>query len=174
MTPPTKKSSTTPNTATTKPSQPAGLAIVLVEPRIPQNTGNIARLCACTGAELYLIGSLGFRLGNKYLERAGMDYIDDVEIHHLPDWPDLLAAKPGWTPYFIDTYGGKSHTEITYPENTLLVFGSETHGLPKWLWEDYPEQCLRIPMLEGARSLNLSNAVAVVTYEVVRQRGIPV
>jgi tRNA (cytidine/uridine-2'-O-)-methyltransferase len=109
------------------------ITVVLVEPRIPQNTGNIARLCACTGADLYLVGSLGFRLNDKYLERAGMDYLDDIPIHHVPDFKDVLAQKPGATPYFVSTKAKINYTDIVYPENCLLVFGSESHGLPAWL-----------------------------------------
>lgn len=146
------------------------ITVVLVEPRIPQNTGNIARLCACTGADLYLVGSLGFRLNDKYLERAGMDYLDDIPIQHVPDFKDVKAAKPGWTPYFVSTKAKRNYTDIQYPENTLLVFGSESHGLPAWLIEEQPENSVRIPMRPDSRSLNLSNSVAIVLYEAVRQR----
>jgi tRNA (cytidine/uridine-2'-O-)-methyltransferase len=141
-----------------------------VEPRIPQNTGNIARLCACTGAELYLIGSLGFRLNDKYLARAGMDYMDDIPIHHLPDFKDLLAEKPGWTPYFLSTKAKKSYLNVQFPGKSLLVFGSESHGLPGWLVDENPETSIRIPMRENTRSLNLANSVSIVLYEAIRQR----
>ncbi|MCE3236805.1 MAG: tRNA ((34)/cytosine(34)/5-carboxymethylaminomethyluridine(34)-2-O)-methyltransferase TrmL [Vampirovibrio sp.] len=146
------------------------IAIVLVEPRIPQNTGNIARLCACTGADLYLVGSLGFRLNDKYLERAGMDYLDDIPIHHVPDFKDVLAAKPGWTPYFVSTKAQVNYTDAEYPQDVLLVFGSESHGLPAWLIEENPDNSVRIPMRANTRSLNLSNSVAIVLYEAIRQR----
>jgi tRNA (cytidine/uridine-2'-O-)-methyltransferase len=146
------------------------ITVVLVEPRIPQNTGNIARLCACTGADLYLVGSLGFRLNDKYLERAGMDYLDDIPIQHVPDFKDVQAAKPGWTPYFVSTKARQNYSDIEYPLNTLLVFGSESHGLPAWLIEEHPENSIRIPMRPDSRSLNLSNSVAIVLYEAVRQR----
>ncbi|HEY9746953.1 MAG TPA: tRNA (cytidine(34)-2'-O)-methyltransferase [Oculatellaceae cyanobacterium] len=165
MTQPTSPSSTLPNLK----ADPQ-VAIVLVEPRIPQNTGNIARLCACTGAELYLVGSLGFRLGDKYLARAGMDYLDNVPIHHLPDFKDVLAEKPGWTPYFLSTKAKKSYMDVAFPEKSLLVFGSESHGLPAWLIEENPETSIRIPMRENARSLNLANSVSIVLYELIRQR----
>ena len=138
------------------------IAVVLVEPRIPQNTGNIARLCACTGAELYLVGSLGFRLNDKYLSRAGMDYLDDIPIHHLADFNELLAAKPGWTPYFLSTKAKKSYLDVTFPSQCLLVFGSESHGLPAWLIEESMEMSIRIPMRENTRSLNLANSVSIV------------
>lgn len=146
------------------------ITVVLVEPRIPQNTGNIARLCACTGAELYLVGSLGFRLNDKYLERAGMDYLDDIPIHHVPDWKDMKAAKPGWTPYFVSTKAKRNYSDIQYPENALLVFGSESHGLPAWLIDENLETSIRIPMRPDSRSLNLSNSVSIVLYEAIRQR----
>src|ERR1044072_8502131 len=93
-----------------------GIAAAMVEPRIPQNTGNIPRLCACTGAQLYLVGSLGFRLGDKYLERAGMDYMDDIEIHQVPDFKDLKTALPGWAPYFLSTKARIAYTDIAYPD----------------------------------------------------------
>lgn len=146
------------------------IAVVLVEPRIPQNTGNIARLCACTGADLYLVGSLGFRLNDKYLERAGMDYLDDIPIHHVPDFKDVMAQKPGWTPYFVSTKAKVNYTDVAYPQDALLVFGSESHGLPAWLIEENPESSIRIPMRANSRSLNLSNSVAIVLYEAIRQR----
>lgn len=147
-----------------------GIAVVLVEPRIPQNTGNIARLCACTGADLFLVGSLGFKIGDKYLERAGMDYMDDIPIHHVPDFKDVKEARPGWTPYFLSTKAKRNYTDIVYPQNALLVFGSESHGLPAWVMEDHPETSIRIPMRPDTRSLNLANSVAIVLYEAIRQR----
>ena len=150
------------------------IAVVLVEPRIPQNTGNIARLCACTGAELYLVGSLGFQMGDKFLERAGMDYLDEITIHHLPDWKDLRAEKPGWTPYFLSTKAKKSHLEVRYETPALLVFGSETHGLPGWLIDEHPDTALRIPMQPDSRSLNLANSVSIVLYEAIRQQLSPI
>ncbi|HEY9686135.1 MAG TPA: tRNA (cytidine(34)-2'-O)-methyltransferase [Coleofasciculaceae cyanobacterium] len=147
-----------------------GVTIALVEPRIPQNTGNIARLCACTGAELYLVGSLGFKLGDKYLARAGMDYMDDIPIQQVPDFKDLLAQRSGYTPYFVSTKAEINYTDVVYPENTLLVFGSESHGLPAWLIDDNPDTSIRIPMRADARSLNLANSVSIVLYEIIRQR----
>lgn len=146
------------------------LAIVLVEPRIPQNTGNIARLCACTGASLYLIGSLGFRLDDKYLSRAGMDYLDDVPISHLSTFEALLAEKEGWTPIYVSTKAKQNYASIKYPKKSLLVFGSESHGLPAWLIEENPAESVRIPMRKGTRSLNLSNSVAILLYEAIRQQ----
>lgn len=147
-----------------------GVTVALVEPRIPQNTGNIARLCACTGSDLVLVGSLGFKLGDKYLERAGMDYLDDIPIAQAPDYHDLIAGYPDHVPYFISTKAQRNYTDVAFPEQALLVFGSETHGLPAWLIEENPDTSLRIPMMAGARSLNLANSVAIVLYEVIRQR----
>lgn len=145
------------------------IAVVLIEPRIPQNTGNIARLCKCAGAELYLIGDLGFRLGDKYLERAGMDYLKGIELEHLPTYEALLEKKPGWTPYFLSTKATKVHTQAAFKPKSLLVFGREDRGLPEWLIKDQVESSLRIPMIDGPRSLNLSNSVSIVLYEALRQ-----
>lgn len=147
------------------------IAVVLVEPRIPQNTGNIARLCACTGASLFLVGSLGFQFDDKHLQRAGMDYMDSVPIRHVPDFKDVLALHPGWTPYFLSTKATRVYSEARFNPGTLLVFGSETHGLPAWLIEENPETSLRIPLRPEARSLNLSNSVAIVLYEALRQQA---
>jgi tRNA (cytidine/uridine-2'-O-)-methyltransferase len=166
MTPSTAKSLSTRNTTLAAKSE---LAVVLVEPRIPQNTGNIARLCACTGAELYLVGDLGFRLSNKYLGRAGMDYMDSVEIHHLPSFEALLAEKPGWVPCYVDTYATQCYTDYAYPPKSLLIFGSETQGLPQQVVFNNPDTSVRIPMVAGVRSLNLSTSVAIVLYEAIRQ-----
>jgi tRNA (cytidine/uridine-2'-O-)-methyltransferase len=153
------------------------LAIVLVEPRIPQNTGNVARLCACTGADLYLVGSLGFRLGHntdahdRALKRAGLDYFNvGTPIRHVPEFQDVLTERPGWTPFYVSTKATRHYADVHYPENSLLVFGSETLGLPAWLIEENPEQSIRIPMRSEARSLNLANSVAIVLYEAIRQR----
>ena len=145
------------------------LAVVLIEPRIPQNTGNITRLCACTGADLYLVGSLGFRLDDKYLDRAGMDYKAQVNLKHVPDFRNVLEERPGWDVCFLSTKAKQSYTQKRYAPGTLLVFGPETSGLPEWVMMDYPESSVRIPMLPGRRSLNLSSAVSVVVYEAVRQ-----
>lgn len=99
-----------------------------------------------------------------------MDYLDDIPLAHVADFKDVKAAKPGYTPYFVSTKAKQNYTDIPYPENTLLVFGSESHGLPGWLIEENPENSIRIPMRPNSRSLNLSNAVAIVLYEAIRQR----
>lgn len=166
MTLPTTKSLTTPSTILATKSE---LAVVLVEPRIPQNTGNITRLCACTGASLYLVGSLGFRLNAKGVDRAGMDYLDQLTPIHVPDFEAVLAEHPGWTPYFLSTKAQRGLYEIAFQPKSLLVFGSESHGLPEWLIAQHPETSLRIPMREETRSLNLANAVSIVLYEALRQ-----
>lgn len=103
-----------------------------------------------------------------------MDYMDEIEIHHLPDFKDLLAQKPGWTPFFLSTKAKRLYTDMHYPEKSLLIFGSETQGLPVWLIEENPETSLRIPMAENTRSLNLSNSVGIVLYEAIRQLTMPV
>lgn len=146
------------------------IAIALVEPRIPQNTGNIARLCACTGALLYLVGSLGFRLNDKYLARAGMDYLDDIPIHHIDTYEALEEKFSDWAFFFASTKAGQNYATLAYPDKTVLVFGSETTGLPDWVIAEKPTQSIRIPMRANTRSLNLSNAVAIVLYEVIRQQ----
>jgi tRNA (cytidine/uridine-2'-O-)-methyltransferase len=147
------------------------LAVVLIEPQIPQNTGNIARLCVCTGVELYLIGTLGFVLGEKLMARAGMDYLDHSRIQHLSTFEALLAKKPGWTSFYLSTKATQSYTQVNYPPNSLLVFGSETHGLPEAFMAHHQNQCFRIPMVNEARSLNLSNAVSVVLYHALGQQS---
>lgn len=166
MTQLTPKSSPTPSTILAPNSE---LAVVLVEPRIPQNTGNITRLCVCAGVELYLVGSLGFRLDEKYLDRAAMDYKSQIELIHVAEFDEVLSRKPGWTPFYLSTKATKSYTQVTYAPKSLLVFGSETHGLPAWLIEKNPEQSVRIPMTSESRSLNLSNSVSIVLYEALRQ-----
>ncbi len=99
-----------------------------------------------------------------------MDYLDDIPIHHVPDIQDVMAAKPGWTPYYVSTKAKNNYTDIAYPQNALLVFGSESHGLPAWVVEENPETSIRIPMRPEARSLNLANSVSIVLYEAIRQR----
>jgi len=146
------------------------LNIVLYEPEIPQNTGNIARLCACTGASLYLVGKLGFSLSSKYTKRAGLDYWDSVDLHKVDSMDELYGQFPNGTFYYLTTKAKKLYTEIEFKENDFIVFGPETRGLPEKYVKD--ENARTIPMKEGQRSLNLSNSVAVVTYEAIRQNGI--
>lgn len=143
--------------------------IVLVEPRIPQNVGNIGRLCACTDTQLILVGDLGFSFNEKYLKRAGMDYLDHVTPQHYPDFPQVLAAYPEWTFSFLSTRAQNLYTQIPFQSRHLLVFGSETQGLPRAILDKYPEKSFRIPMLAERRSLNLSTSAGIVLYEGLRQ-----
>lgn len=148
----------------------ANLNIVLYEPEIPQNTGNIARLCACTGASLYLVGKLGFSLTSKYTKRAGLDYWESVDLHKVDTMEELFEANKDATFYYLTTKTKRKYTDIKFKEGDFIVFGPETRGLP----DDYVKDsnALTIPMKEGQRSLNLSNSVAIVAYEVIRQNGL--
>ena len=148
----------------------AKLNIVLYEPEIPQNTGNIARLCACTGASLYLVGKLGFSLSSKYTKRAGLDYWDSVDLHKIDTMEELLEANKSANFYYLTTKTNRKYTDVKFQDGDFLVFGPETRGLPKeYVGKD---TALTIPMKEGQRSLNLSNSVAIVAYEVIRQNGL--
>ncbi len=148
----------------------AALHIALVEPQIPQNTGNVARTCAVTGARLHLVGPLGFTITNAKLKRAGLDYWDKLDITFYSNLEDFLARAPG--PLFLfSTKGGGAYSEIAYPPGCCLVFGREDAGLPAPLLAQHP--CVRLPMRGSLRSLNLSNAVAVAAYEALRQWGFP-
>ena len=149
----------------------SSLHIVLVEPEIPQNTGNIARTCACTGATLHLVEPMGFRLTSKQLGRAGLDYWDEVEIRRYACMDAFLEEHAGDELYFFTGQAKTLHTEVPYGTNPYLVFGRESRGLDPQVLEKYPERCVRIPMRDGLRSLNLSNAVAVGAYEVFRVAG---
>ena len=144
--------------------------VVLYEPEIPQNTGNIARLCACTGANLYLVGKLGFSLSDKYTKRAGLDYWDSVNIHKVNTIEEIQEANPNATFYYLTTKSKKLYTDVKYNEGDFVVFGPESRGLPKeYVTRD---TAVTLPMKEGQRSLNLSNSVAITVYEVIRQNGI--
>lgn len=144
------------------------LNIVLVEPQIPQNTGNVARTCAVTGARLHLVGPMGFTPDDKKLKRAGLDYWSQLDITYYQDLSEFWAANRG--PYFFFTSKGTHrHTDVSYPDGAYLVFGREDAGLPEELLAAHPAQCVRIPMRRGERCLNLSNSVAVGVYEALRQ-----
>jgi tRNA (cytidine/uridine-2'-O-)-methyltransferase len=159
----------------TEPSRvsPSRLNVVLVEPEIPPNTGNIARLCAATDSTLHLIEPLGFALDDTQLKRAGMDYWRHVRWHKWANWPAFEAAVPSTARlWFIEQGGSMRYSEAAFQAGDYLVFGRETAGLPKGLLEKFPGQGLRIPMFNSdARSLNLSNCVALVVYEALRQQG---
>ena len=151
----------------------AKLNIVLVEPEIPQNTGNIARTCAATGAALHLVRPMGFEPDDKKLKRAGLDYWHLLDITYYDDLNDFLEKTKSGKYFFFSTKGTHRHSDIEYPDNCYLVFGKETRGLPEHLLMQYPEQTLRIPMMDEARSLNLSNSAAIAVYEVLRQWDYP-
>ena len=145
------------------------LNIVLVEPEIPQNCGNIARTCAATGCRLHLIRPLGFDISEKAVRRAGLDYWHMVEVFDYENLDDFFARNPAATVYFFTTKAKNRHVDVTYPDEVFLMFGKETKGLPEELLAAHPDTCLRIPMRNHLRSLNLSNSVAIAVYEVLRQ-----
>lgn len=145
--------------------------IVLVEPEIPQNTGNIVRTCAATGCRLHLVRPLGFSVEDKYLKRAGLDYWNQTEIFYYDCFDEILKANPEASFYFFTTKALKTHCDVKYKEGDFLVFGKETRGLPEELLVKNAKQCVRIPMIGETRSLNLSNSVAVAVYEGLRQDG---
>ena len=144
--------------------------IVLYQPEIPQNTGNIARTCASTGSTLHLIKPLGFSLEDKYLKRAGLDYWRMMEYHVYENFEELLERYPHARMHFLSTKAPRSYAQVQYGPDDFLVYGCETRGLPESLLSRVYERCVRIPMVEGARSLNLSNSVAIVLYEALRQQ----
>lgn len=144
--------------------------IVLCEPEIPQNTGNIARTCAAVGASLHLIKPLGFEIDDRKLKRAGLDYWHLLDITYYEGLEDFFEKNPDAAVYYFSTKAPKSFSEVTYPEKVYLMFGKETAGLPEELLLSHPDTTVRIPMRDHLRSLNLSNSVAVAVYEVLRQR----
>lgn len=148
------------------------LNIVLIEPQIPQNTGNIARTCAATSAKLHLVAPLGFEIDDKKLKRAGLDYWSLLDVHIYAGVREFFSQNKGSFFYF-STKASRVHTEISYPSKCYLVFGREDAGLDEALLRDNLDRTVRIPMLEEARSLNLSNSVAIGVYEVLRQWGYP-
>ena len=148
------------------------LNIVLFEPEIPENTGNIMRTCAATGAKLHLIRPLGFRLDQSSIKRSGVNYIDKVEYTLYDDYEDFCSKNPGEY-YYMTRYGKRAHSEFDYTDkskNIYLIFGKESTGIPKEILRDNLDRCIRIPSTDNVRSLNLSNCVAIVLYEVLRQQ----
>lgn len=145
--------------------------VVLVEPEIPQNTGNIARTCAATGCVLHLVRPLGFELSDKYLKRAGLDYWNLVEVRVHDDFGQVQREYPSARFRFFTTKAPRAYTEADYREGDFLVFGKETKGLDEELLVAHPQECVRIPMIGESRSLNLSNAVAIAVYEGLRQNS---
>ncbi len=147
----------------------AKINIVLHEPEIPQNTGNIARTCAATGAALHLIRPLGFAIDDRKLKRAGLDYWHQLDITYYDGLADFYAKNPEAEVYYFSTKAQHLYTEIEYPNPVFIMFGKETKGLPEELLHNNPDRCVRLPMREGLRSLNLSNSVAIAVYEILRQ-----
>ena len=151
----------------------ATLNIVLVEPEIPANTGNVARTCAATGTRLHLVKPLGFSVDDKHLKRAGLDYWNLLDITYYENLDDFFEKTKGGKYFYFSTKALNRHTDAKYEDNCYLVFGKETRGLPESLLLKNKETTLRIPMIEDARSLNLSNSVAIAAYEVLRQWNYP-
>lgn len=147
--------------------------IVLIEPEIPQNTGNIARTCAATGATLHLVGPLGFSIDDKHLKRAGLDYWSDVNVLFYQSIDEFFAKNPSQNLFYFSARGTKNYTSVDFTnlEDVFLIFGRESVGLPESLLVNNHSHCLRVPMLDKLRSLNLSNTVAIALYEVLRQKG---
>lgn len=149
------------------------LNIVMVEPEIPQNTGNVARTCAATGARLHLVGKMGFTPDDKKLKRAGLDYWYLLDITYYDTMEEFFEKNKDGNFFYFSTKAQKRHSDVKYPDNTYLVFGKETAGLPEDLLFANADKCVRIPMIDEARSLNLSNAVAIGVYETLRQWDYP-
>lgn len=147
------------------------LNIVLFEPEIPQNTGNIVRLAACTNSDVYLVGKLGFSIDSRHLKRAGLDYWDSVKITRVEKLEDLWKQYPSNNFYYLTTKTQKLYTDTEFKDGDFLVFGPETRGLPEALLKENTQTSITIPMQDGQRSLNLSNSVAIVVYEALRQTG---
>lgn len=143
--------------------------IVLLEPEIPANTGNIGRTCVATGSRLHLIKPLGFSLDEKELRRAGLDYWKNLDVTVYENFQDFLEKNPGAVPFMATTKAKKTYTEVSYPDNAYIMFGKESAGIPEEILVDYEETSVRIPMNEDIRSLNLSNSVAIMLYEALRQ-----
>ena len=147
----------------------AKLNIVLYEPEIPANTGNIGRTCVATGTKLHLIEPLGFSLSEKALKRAGMDYLSQLEVERYVNYEDFLQRNPGAKIYMATTKAKKIYSEASYEPDCYIMFGKESAGIPEEILVEHPEECVRIPMIGETRSLNLSNSVAIVLYEALRQ-----
>ena len=143
--------------------------VVLYQPEIPQNTGNIGRTCVAIGAKLWLVKPLGFSMEERALRRAGLDYWQHLEWEVAENWEDLQQRLPDRAPWFLSKKADKLYTEVSWSHGEILVFGCETAGLPDWMLEAHPDRCLRIPIREQVRSLNLANAVAVTMFEAFRQ-----
>ncbi len=147
--------------------------IVLHEPEIPSNTGNIGRTCAATGSSLHLIEPLGFHLTEKNLQRAGMDYWHELDVHRYSSYADFMDRNPGAEIFFATTKAEQTYADVVYPPDCFIMFGKESAGIPEEILMEHRERCIRIPMITEARSLNLSNSVAVILYEALRQNNYP-
>ncbi|MDO4581245.1 MAG: tRNA (uridine(34)/cytosine(34)/5-carboxymethylaminomethyluridine(34)-2'-O)-methyltransferase TrmL [Bacillota bacterium] len=147
--------------------------IVLVEPEIPNNTGNISRTCSVTGSSLHLVRPLGFSTDDKQLKRAGLDYWQYLDLHYYDSFDEVLAKYPEGRFFYASTKAGHRYTEPSYRAGDFLVFGKETRGLPESLLAAHADHCVRIPMGRDIRSLNLANSVAIILYEALRQQGFP-
>jgi len=148
------------------------LNIVMVEPEIPQNTGNVARTCAATGARLHLVKPLGFEIDDRKLKRAGLDYWHLLDITYYDSLDDFMEKHKNDKMFYYTTKAPRAYTEVDFPDDVYFLFGKETKGLPEdFLKEHYDDRCIRIPMISEARSLNLSNSVAIAAYEYYRQHG---
>ena len=147
----------------------AKLNIVLYEPEIPANTGNIGRTCVATGTKLHLIEPIGFSLSEKALKRAGMDYWSQLDVERYVNYEDFLQRNPGAKIYMATTKAKKIYSEASYEPDCYIMFGKESAGIPEEILVEHPEECVRIPMIGETRSLNLSNSVAIVLYEALRQ-----
>ena len=144
--------------------------IVLFEPEIPQNTGNIGRTCVATGTRLHLIGPMGFKIDEKSVKRAGMDYWKDLDVTEYDGWEDFCEKNPNAKIYYATTKAKHRYTDVSFEEDCYIMFGKESVGIPEEILIDNPDTCIRIPMNFDIRSLNLSNSVAIVLYEALRQQ----
>lgn len=147
------------------------LNIVLHEPEMPANTGNIGRTCVATGARLHLIEPMAFQINDKMLKRAGLDYWDKLDVTVYDDFEDFLRKNPGAHIYMATTKSEKSYTDVSYEDDCYIMFGKESAGIPEEILKKYPDTCIRIPMYKEIRSLNLSNSVAIILYEALRQNN---
>lgn len=147
--------------------------IVLHQPEIPANTGNIGRTCVATGTSLHLIEPLGFRLDEKQIKRAGMDYWNKLDLHTYINYDDFKAKNPGAKVYMATTKAHQKYTDVKFGPDDFIMFGKESAGIPEEILVDNEDMCIRIPMLEDIRSLNLANSVAITLYEALRQNDFP-
>lgn len=147
------------------------ISIVLVEPEIPQNAGNIIRTCAATGCKLYMVKPLGFLLDDKHFKRAGLDYFDLANVEVVDSFEEIYKKNKNKVFYFASTKSKHTYAEVKYPNDCFIVFGKESFGLRESLLKQHYDNCIRIPMIEKARSLNLSNSVAIIVYEALRQNN---